>query len=135
MALTKLQRDYEERRLSLIDTLQKGRSNLELSKQHQLYGAIKEIEHFLGSVEYYREQQLHSADFDLKREGDRPLGTRMGLAFASVGERTRNGVSLVFSSFKERVVRPTGDAFRRAKRRVQLYREVAKEVKARENGK
>jgi hypothetical protein len=51
MSLYTLKREYEERRQALIDQLQKN-PNLDPATQHQIYGAIKEIENFLKTIEY-----------------------------------------------------------------------------------
>lgn len=35
---------FEKRKRNLIDTLRNGSSEIDLGKQHQLFGAIKELE-------------------------------------------------------------------------------------------
>jgi len=135
MALHKLKRQFEERRLNLIETLQKGKESLELSKQHQLYGAIKEIEQFLKAIEYHREQQITKADFELKREGPPALSTRLADGLKTGARRTvsalGNGLSFVYDT----MVLGTGRGMRRVAKRIRLYREALREVKRRELGK
>ncbi len=129
MPLNKLKRQFEDRRLSMIETLQKG--ELELSKQHQLYGAIKEIEQFLKAVDYHREQQLAAADFELRKEGPQPF--RFAETLREWGERgARRAGSVVYSVY-DTVVLGAGRAAKRAHKRVRVYREVLREVRRREN--
>ncbi len=131
MTIAKLQRTFEERRINLIDTLQKNKESLEISKQHQLYGAIKELETVLKTIDYYREEQLSGEDFELKREGPPAFSTRIGLAFRAMGERTKGAVSRVGAVFNETVVKGTKNAVKTTKHRIRFVKEVAAEVKAR----
>lgn len=117
--------------MHLIDTLQKSKDAMELSKQHQLYGAIKEIENFLEAIEFYRQEQLKSEDFELKREGPLALSTRMALAFKNAGNRSANALSRGASQFNEKVIKGTGRAVKRTKKKIKLIREVTKEIKKR----
>ncbi|MFH1173802.1 MAG: hypothetical protein V1725_01575 [archaeon] len=55
MALRDLQKTYEKRRTDLIDLLENG--NLDPAKQHQVYGAILEIETFLKTIKHHIEQE------------------------------------------------------------------------------
>jgi len=135
MPLNRLQRAYEERRLNLIETLQKGRDELKLSKQHQLYGAIREIEQFLRMIDDYRQEQLAGTDFELKREGERPLAARMGQALQRMGNSTKGFFSNATIVFNRKVIGGVGRVVKGTKRRISFYRAVAKEVKARNDKK
>ncbi|MBU0471674.1 MAG: hypothetical protein KKF89_05955 [Nanoarchaeota archaeon] len=65
MSLIEIKRIFEKRRFNLIKTLENGREDIELSKQHQIYGAIKELENIMNTLEYY--QELESKNhFDLR---------------------------------------------------------------------
>jgi hypothetical protein len=128
MPLQKLRRQFEERRVSLIETLKKSKETLELSKQHQLYGAIKEIENFVKAIDFYREEQLKGADFELR--GVEPK-RRPGHA----KERTKAFFASVGTALKEGIARPARSVVHAAKRKVHLVKEVAREVKARSKEK
>ena len=62
MVLTDLKRTFEKRRSNLINILENPDAELELGKQHQIYGAIKEIENFLRTLDHLREIELHATD-------------------------------------------------------------------------
>lgn len=77
MSLNKLRRDFEERRNNLIEKLDKNREELDLSQQHQIYGAVKEIENFLKSIDHHRTLEAESAfDIELSQEREWPLVKR-----------------------------------------------------------
>lgn len=132
MPLNRLQREFEERRQSLVETLQRNKDTLELSKQHQIYGAIKEIETFLKAIDHQRELLLQGEDFELTREGPRPVTKRTSLAV----ERLKQGTGSLFRGistvFNEKIVKKTKHAVQATKHRVKLIREVTKEIKQRE---
>lgn len=47
--IPELRRNFEERKFHLIKLLERG--ELDISKQHQVYGAVKEIENILKSMD------------------------------------------------------------------------------------
>ena len=97
MPLNKLRRSFEERRLSLVEKLQKSKEELDLSQQHQIYGAIKEIENFLKSIDYYRTLEAEQAfEFDLSKEREWPIVKRTGRAIKSVGKGLWSVVTWTF---------------------------------------
>ncbi|MBU1198632.1 MAG: hypothetical protein KKF46_04355 [Nanoarchaeota archaeon] len=53
-----LKKELEMRKENLIYTLQSKKDFLELEKQHQIYGAIKELDHILKLFENYREEEM-----------------------------------------------------------------------------
>jgi hypothetical protein len=71
MSLYTLKREYEERRQALVEQLQKN-PDLDPATQHQIYGAIKEIENFLKTIELQiandQEQNMNVA-----LSNDRPM--------------------------------------------------------------
>jgi hypothetical protein len=126
MSLPKLKRQFEERRLALIETLQKGRDTLDLSKQHQLYGAIKEIENFLKTIDYYHEEQLNGEAWELKS-----IEPKMKKAAGHARERTKRFFTGVGHVLREKVAHPARRAAHAVKRKVRLVKDVTREVKAR----
>ncbi|MFH1211393.1 MAG: hypothetical protein V1659_00510 [Candidatus Woesearchaeota archaeon] len=68
MSLSELKKTFEKRKTRLIAILQEADENsMDLSKQHQLYGAIKEIDNFLNILDFYRQKELEEKDsFALK---------------------------------------------------------------------
>jgi len=130
MPLQKLRRQFEERRLSLIETLQKNKEGLELSQQHQIYGAIKEIENFLKALDYAREEQLRGDTWELKS-----IEPKMKRTVGHAKERTRVFFSNIGIVLKERVAHPAKRVAHAMRKKVRLVKEVAKEVKARSKEK
>ena len=55
-----LKKEIESRKENLIYALKNKKEFLELEKQHQIYGAIKELDHVLDLIEQYREIELLS---------------------------------------------------------------------------
>ena len=55
-----IRKELETRKENLIFTLQNKRDFLELEKQHQIYGAIKELNHVLKLMEHHREEEFMS---------------------------------------------------------------------------
>ncbi|KYK24697.1 hypothetical protein AYK26_06510 [Euryarchaeota archaeon SM23-78] len=53
-----IRKELETRKENLIYTLKNKRDFLELEKQHQIYGAIKELDHVLRLMEHLREQEF-----------------------------------------------------------------------------
>ena len=53
MALPQIAEVLEKRKSELIEMLESNRDSLELEKQHQIYGAINELELFLHTITYY----------------------------------------------------------------------------------
>ncbi|MFH2021307.1 MAG: hypothetical protein ABIJ34_07880 [archaeon] len=51
----------EKRRTELIEMLENSRDSLELEKQHQLYGAINEIDLFLRTINYYQTNSIEGS--------------------------------------------------------------------------
>ncbi|MBU1976297.1 MAG: hypothetical protein KKG59_07895 [Nanoarchaeota archaeon] len=69
MVVTELKKTFEKRRSNLINILENPDAELELAKQHQIYGAIKEIENFLRTLDHLRELELHeSVKFQLSND-------------------------------------------------------------------
>jgi hypothetical protein len=56
----------EKRRNDLIALLESNNAELKLEKQHQIYGAINEIEIFLQTLNYYRDREIKDEISDLK---------------------------------------------------------------------
>src|SRR4030043_402801 len=52
-----LRKELETRKENLIYILKNKKDFLELEKQHQIYGAIKELDHLLKLMENYREEE------------------------------------------------------------------------------
>ncbi len=52
-----LKKDLETRKENLIFLLKNKKDFLEIEKQHQLYGAIKEIDHIISLIEHQRDKE------------------------------------------------------------------------------
>jgi len=55
-----LRKELETRKENLIYILKNKKDFLELEKQHQIYGAIKELDHVLRLMEQFREEEVMS---------------------------------------------------------------------------
>lgn len=78
MPLIALKRTFEQRRNNLVGMLNNGRENLDLGKQHQIYGAVKEIDNFLKTIEYYRNLEIKSrVNFELQKDPEQTMRQRM----------------------------------------------------------
>jgi hypothetical protein len=55
-----LRKELETRKENLIYILKNKKDFLELEKQHQIYGAIKELDYVLRLMENYREEEALS---------------------------------------------------------------------------
>jgi len=89
MSLPTLKREYEERRQALIQQLQKN-AGLDPATQHQIYGAIKEIENFLRTIDYQLGQdQERSMSVELERQKPSPFVERTKGAVYHVAHGTK----------------------------------------------
>lgn len=78
MVLNELRRTFEKRRLNLINILETGSFELDLGKQHQLYGAIKEIENFLRTLDNMRDIEVSdNMNFRLRNDTDKGLFNKL----------------------------------------------------------
>jgi len=71
MALNQLKSLYEKRRTNLISLLEKN-PKLDPARQHQIYGAICEIDILLKTIYHLREQEIkENLELDVKSKGER----------------------------------------------------------------
>ncbi len=57
MVLLEITRIFERRRAELYNLLEKRKDELKPELQHQIYGAMNEIDIFLKTIEYYKEKE------------------------------------------------------------------------------
>ena len=57
MALSEITKIFEKRRIELYNLLEQRRDEIKPEIQHQVYGAINEIDIFLKTLEYYKEKE------------------------------------------------------------------------------
>lgn len=57
MVLLEITKIFEKRRLELYNLLEQRRDEIKPEIQHQVYGAINEIDIFLKTLEYYKEKE------------------------------------------------------------------------------
>lgn len=71
MPLRHLRSLYEKRRINLVQLLEKN-PKLEPARQHQIYGAICEIEILLKTIDHLREQEIQeNQKLESKSQGSR----------------------------------------------------------------
>lgn len=72
MALSQLRMVYEKRRANLVSLLEKN-PKLDPARQHQIYGAICEIDILLKTIEHLREQEIQdNFELETKSKGQNP---------------------------------------------------------------
>lgn len=62
MVVNQIAEALQKRRTELIDMLENNRDSLDLEKQHQVYGAINELELFLNTLDYYQKNSMDGED-------------------------------------------------------------------------
>ncbi|MBR9690798.1 hypothetical protein GOV08_03885 [Candidatus Woesearchaeota archaeon] len=60
MVLAEMTRIFERRRTELYDLLDQRKEELKPEVQHQMYGAMNEIDIFLKTIEYYKQKEMDS---------------------------------------------------------------------------
>jgi hypothetical protein len=114
MSLVALKREYEERRAALIQQLQNNK-RLDPATQHQIYGAIKEIENFLRTIDYQlAQEQERNMQVDLERLKPSPIVERTQKAVYHVAHGTKR-------LFTERIPNAAKRAYTIPKQKVTSY--------------
>ncbi|MBU0758306.1 MAG: hypothetical protein KKF44_09630 [Nanoarchaeota archaeon] len=62
MVISELHKTLEKRKIELISLMKNNESNLDIEKQHQIFGAINELEIVLETLDYYRNQEIINCD-------------------------------------------------------------------------
>jgi hypothetical protein len=91
MVLDEITSALEKRRADLVDMLENRNEALELEKQHQIYGAINEIDLFLQTLNYY--EKTGSKD------------EIMPLTLSKPPESKKNAFARIFDGLKGKVSR------------------------------
>jgi hypothetical protein len=74
MPLRQLKSLYEKRKANLVSLLERN-PKLDPARQHQIYGAICEIDTLLKTIDHLREQEIQeNLELDAKSKGERPGG-------------------------------------------------------------
>jgi hypothetical protein len=69
MPLRQLRSLYEKRKMNLVELLEKN-PKLEPARQHQIYGAICEIDILLKTIDHLRQQEIEeNIKLDAKSKG------------------------------------------------------------------
>ncbi len=88
MDFVEVMKTLEKRRYNLINTLESGRDDIELSKQHQLYGAIKELENVMKTMEHHKEEYLKkNFEVNLSREEDKSFMQKISMRLSSIRQK------------------------------------------------
>jgi hypothetical protein len=129
MSLHNLKREYEERRSALIEQLQKN-PQLDPATQHQIYGAIKEIENFLKTIEYQVTVKQEENQSPEPAVANQVVQTRRNPIVHVARGTGRIFTHHIPSATKRVVTAPKRFFDRRAEER-RLRKEIEAEVKAR----
>jgi len=133
MPLYTLKREYEQRRQALIDQLQKNPS-LDPATQHQIYGAIKEIENFLKTIEYQiAVQQESGMSVELARPRPSPLLEKTKGAVYHVARGTKQVFTHHIPGAAKRVVAVPKRYFDKKKEEARLRQEIENEIRSRQH--
>jgi hypothetical protein len=71
-------RSLEARKENLIFLLKNKKEFLELEKQHQIYGAIKEIDYILRMISYSKEEQEPEQQIVMNNDGKESVVKKIG---------------------------------------------------------
>lgn len=124
MTLYALKREYEERRQALIETLENN-TTLDPEVQHQLYGAVKEIENFLETIDFQiKSDQANRLDIELTRDRPRPFVERT----KKTAGKVKRGTSRMIKEHIPRVAKKVTAGPRRYLRRRKELRRVRREI-------
>lgn len=131
MSLYNLKREYEERRRALIEQLQSNQK-LDPATQHQIYGAIKEIENFLKTIDYQVSmEQEKNINVDLSRERPSPIVERTKSAVYHVARGTKRVFTHHIPTVAKKAVAVPKQYFDKRKEEARLRKEVEAEILAR----
>ena len=134
MSLNKLRRSYDERRNNLIEKLGKNRDELDLSQQHQIYGAIKEIENFLKSIDHHRTLEAEkSFDIELSQERESPVFKRTKHFVYRLGNGCKEIVTWTFVRMPVTVSKGVRGQIEDYRERREVEKKVREEVRRRMN--
>ena len=132
MSLHDLRREYEERRRALIEQLQSNKA-LDAATQHQIYGAIKESEHFLATIEGHASaQQSRGMNVELSRERPSPFRERSRAALGKVSSGTARVFTKHIPNATKALVTAPKRFVVRKREETRLRREIEAEVRARQ---
>lgn len=80
MTLVDLKKTIEKRKYDLIHTLKNNKESICLSRQHQIFGAIKEIENTLRIIDFFHDNEIkEKTDYKFKIEPRQDIMTKMSL--------------------------------------------------------
>lgn len=132
MGLHKLRRNYEERRAHLAEKLKKNKDELDLSTQHQIFGAIKEIENFLKSIDYYNTLEAeNSFELDLSKENEWPILKRTKRVMRNLGNGTKQAIEWTFIKAPMKATKSIRNKYSDYKKERELYKEIRAEIEKR----
>lgn len=136
MPLNKLRRSFEERRNALVEKLEKNKSDLDLSQQHQIYGAVKEIENFLRSIDHYRTLEAeNNFDIELSKEKEWPVIQRTQRVLKAIGNGLFQVVAFTFVKGPIKIGKHVKGQFESYHERREIYKQVQAEYQQRLKGK
>ena len=132
MPLNKLRRSFEERKNTLVSKLEKNRDELDLSQQHQIYGAVKEIDNFLRSIDHYRTLEAEQGfDMDLTYEKEWPLIQRTQRMMRKLRDGTLEVLTWTFVKVPVRINKKVKGSYEEYRERREVERKVREEVSRR----
>ena len=90
MVLSEITKIFEKRRIELYNLLEQRRDEMKPEIQHQVYGAINEIDIFLKTLEYYKakdsDREINAAILVTPQEKENKLSKMM----SSINEKISN---------------------------------------------
>lgn len=129
MPLNKLRRSFEERKNTLVHKLEHSRDELDLSQQHQIYGAVKEIDNFLRSIDHYRTLEAEQGfNMDLTYEREWPLVKRTQKVFRKLSNGAVEILSWTFVKTPIRINKRIRGTLEERRERREIERKVRLEV-------
>jgi len=105
-----LKKEIENRKENLIYTLKNKKDFLELEKQHQIYGAIKELNHILELIDRFREEEILA----------KPRQLELDLHEASGGDEEEEEIKTQPVVQKQKMLRVVSERVRKIKSPIKI---------------
>ncbi|OVE74897.1 hypothetical protein BVX95_00890 [archaeon D22] len=90
MVLAEITKIFEKRKMELYQLLNERKEELKPDVQHQMYGAMNEIDIFLNTVEHYRQKEVDDEIKRLRLVGPMIREGKVSKFFSNVSENLSN---------------------------------------------
>ncbi|MBT3465297.1 hypothetical protein HOD20_08575 [archaeon] len=88
--LSEISKVLDKRRTELTELLENKSGEIEIEKQHQIFGAINEIDVMVQTLEYYRAKELREPTPEIKLIGPQESGSTFKKLFNNINKVFKN---------------------------------------------